>query len=76
LSVHPRSFEMPKTIDRHEVQKRLGEGAQLVDVLPEEQYEQQHLPGAVSIPLTELGSRALEELDPQTPVIAYCWDFQ
>ncbi len=67
---------MPKTIDRHEVRDLLDRGAQLVDALPGDQYEQQHLPGAVSMPLTELGSRALEELDPQTPVIAYCWDFQ
>ncbi len=67
---------MPKTVDREEVQDRLAGGAQLVDVLPHEQYEEQHLPGAVSIPLKELGEKALEKLDPQTPVIAYCWDFQ
>jgi phage shock protein E len=68
--------EVPKTVDRQDVQDRLAEGAQLVDVLPEEQYEEQHLPGAVSIPLKSLGEVALERLDPGTPVIAYCWDFQ
>src|SRR2546428_425350 len=37
---------MPKGIDRNEVQRLLSEGAQLVEVLPREEYEEEHLPGA------------------------------
>jgi rhodanese-related sulfurtransferase len=33
------------------------EGAQLVDVLPREEYEDEHLPRAINIPLKELDGR-------------------
>jgi rhodanese-related sulfurtransferase len=36
------------------VRALLGEGAQLVDVLLREEHEDEHLPGAISIPLKEL----------------------
>lgn len=67
---------MPKVIDRDEVQKLIQEGAQVVDVLPKQEYEEQHLPGALSIPLKEIDARALKELDRESPVITYCWDTQ
>ena len=51
-------------------------GAQLVEVLPASKYAEEHLPGAVNIPLKELARRAEEELDPARPVVVYCWDFQ
>src|SRR5262245_3868029 len=42
-------------IDRKELQKRLRSGTvTLIDVRPREEYEQAHLPGAVSVPLDEL----------------------
>jgi rhodanese-related sulfurtransferase len=37
---------MPNAIDRHEVQRLLAEQqAQLVEVLPEAEFEDEHLPG-------------------------------
>jgi len=51
-------------------------GAQLVEVLPREEYELEHLPGAVSLPLRELGGRARVILDPSRPVVVYCHDHQ
>ncbi|MDP9341292.1 MAG: rhodanese-like domain-containing protein [Actinomycetota bacterium] len=64
---------MPRTIDRHELQRLVDGGAQLVEVLPREEYEEQHLPGAVSVPLRRI-EQAREVLDPSRPVIVYCWD--
>ena len=39
---------MPTGIDRDELRKLTDQSAQLVEVLPTEDYEWAHLPGAVS----------------------------
>lgn len=65
---------MPHPIDRHDVQRLLADGAQLVEVLPATEYEEEHVPGARNIPLKELDRRARVELDPSRPVIVYCYD--
>lgn len=44
---------------------------QLLDVRQPKEYEEQHLPGALLLPLRELPGR-LAELDPEKPVIVYC----
>ena len=54
----------------------LDDGAQLVEVLPEPEYREEHLPGAINIPLKELDERALRELDRRRPVVVYCNDYQ
>lgn len=66
---------MPREIDRHEVRRLVDGGAQLVEVLPAEEYEEEHIPGAINIPLRRLARRA-HELDPDRPVIVYCHDYQ
>ena len=65
---------MPKGINRDEVQRLLSEGAQLVEVLPREEYEEEHLPGAINIPIPRIDKEARDRLDPNRPVIVYCWD--
>ncbi len=67
---------MPTSIERDEVQRLLGHGAQLVDVLPSEEYQEQHLPGAVSMPLKELNARTTARLRKDKPIIVYCYDYQ
>ncbi len=67
---------MPQGIDRYQVQEMLAEGAQLVEVLPEEDYESWHLPGAINIPLKEFDQAAIAQLDKHRPVIVYCADTQ
>jgi rhodanese-related sulfurtransferase len=62
-------------VTREEVQGLLAQGAQLIEVLPSEEYDELHILGAVNIPLKELGERGPRELDPRQPVIAYCHDF-
>jgi rhodanese-related sulfurtransferase len=63
-----------RNIDRDEVRRLMKGGAQLVEVLPREEYEEEHLPGAINIPLRRLESDAGKLLDPSRPVIVYCWD--
>jgi len=65
---------VPRDIDRTELQRLVERGAQLVEVLPKEEYEEEHLPGAINITLRKLDEEARERLDPQRPVIVYCWD--
>ena len=64
---------MAKIIDRAEVQRLSGEGVKLVEVLPAEEYLEDHLPGAVSLPLRHL-EKEYQTLDASRPVIVYCWD--
>jgi len=68
---------MPASIDRDEVQRLLAEeDAQLVEVLPAKEYAEEHLAGAVNIPLKQLDERAPRELDRNRPVVVYCNDYQ
>ena len=63
-----------REIGREEVRRLVTSGAQLVEVLPPEEYEEDHIAGAIKMPLRELDDRARAELDPARPVIVYCWD--
>jgi rhodanese-related sulfurtransferase len=63
-------------IDRTRVQELAAEGAQLVEVLPREEYEDEHLPGAMNIPLKQLNRETAQQLDRSRPVIVYCYDYQ
>jgi rhodanese-related sulfurtransferase len=65
---------MPREIDREEVRRLLGQGAQLVEVLPQDEYEEEHLPGAVNLPLRRLEEQATAVLDRHRAVVVYCWD--
>ena len=65
---------MPGEIRRDEVRKLLDLGAQLVEVLPSPEYEEDHLPGAIHLPLRQIEARATEVLDRNRAVIVYCWD--
>jgi rhodanese-related sulfurtransferase len=68
---------MPTPIDRDGVQRLVWEDhAQLVDVLPGDEFEDEHLPGAINIPLKTLDAESTASLDPQRPVIVYCYDYQ
>ena len=67
---------MPHSIARGEVQRLLEQGAQLVEVLPREEYEEEHLPGAINIPLKELNRETAAQLNREAPVIVYCHDYQ
>lgn len=65
---------MPTEIDRDEVRRLVDGGAQLVEVLPSSEYEEDHLPGALNLPLRQLERQAGAVLDRRRAVIVYCWD--
>ena len=68
---------MPTPIDRDELQRlRDEEHAQLVEVLPADEFEDEHLPGAINIPLKTLDRDSAASLDSQRPAIVYCYDYQ
>jgi rhodanese-related sulfurtransferase len=68
---------MPASIDHNEVQRLIAqESATLVEVLPAEDFAEEHITGAINIPLKELDQRAPRELDRERPVIVYCNDYQ
>ena len=67
----------PKSIDRNEVRRLLAEeDGQLVEVLPAKEFGEEHIVGAMNIPLKELDERAPRELERERPVIVYCNDYQ
>lgn len=65
---------MPRSIGREEVRRLVAEGAQLVEVLPAEEYEDEHLPGAINIALRRIDREAPDRLDRARPVVVYCFD--
>lgn len=67
---------MATRIDRTEVQRLVADGAQLVEVLPQKEYEDEHLPGAMHLPLKELARESAERLDRSRAVVVYCYDDQ
>jgi rhodanese-related sulfurtransferase len=60
-------------VTRQELARRLQQGEELVilDVRPAEEHAAGHLPGAVSIPISEL-RRRLAELPRDREIVAYC----
>ncbi|TMD83920.1 MAG: hypothetical protein E6I74_04275 [Chloroflexi bacterium] len=58
-----------------EVKHLLKAGAQLVDVLGREDFEHDHMPGAINIPLKQLDEKTAGQLDRTRPVLVYCNDF-
>jgi len=45
-----------------------------VEVLPAKEYAEDHLPGAINLPLRRLEKEARDVLDLSRPVIVYCAD--
>lgn len=59
-------------LTRAELRRRLGRReVTLIDVRPLEEYRAGHIPGALSVPLAELGRR-LRELPKRSLIVAYC----
>ena len=68
---------MPTEIYRNDVRKMVdSDQAQLVEVLPSREYMDEHLPTAISIPLSQLSADRSKQLNPDQPVIVYCFDYQ
>jgi phage shock protein E len=66
---------MAGRIDHEELQRLRDAGAAVVEVLPEEDYRDLHVAGAVNIPLKTLDAQTTADLDKANPVVVYCWDY-
>jgi rhodanese-related sulfurtransferase len=66
----PEAAEV-REVSRDEARKLVDDGAQLVDVRADHEWEAGRIPGAVHIPLAELADRA-GEIDREQPVVLYC----
>lgn len=61
----------PREVNRDEARKLVDEGAQLVDVRADHEWEVGRIAGATHVPLPELPQR-LGEIDKDRPVVLYC----
>lgn len=60
-----------REVSREEARKLIEDGAQLVDVRAEHEWEVGRIAGATHLPLAELAERA-GEIDKDRPVVLYC----
>ncbi len=63
---------MPTDVSRERVQELDAEGAQLVDVRPDAEYQGQHIVGAINLPLKALDAATTDSaLDRSRAVVVY-----
>jgi 3-mercaptopyruvate sulfurtransferase SseA len=65
---------MARKIGLGQLKRLLDAGAQLVEVLPPEEYAEEHLPSAINIPLKQLNADSAGRLNRTKPVVVYCHD--
>lgn len=72
MATYFRARDELEPVSRHELVERLRSGtATVLDVRPEDEFRQGHLPGALNIPLAQL-ERRLAELPVTQEIVAYC----
>ena len=74
LPADRRPIVMTRSVDRRQLQRLVADGAQLVEVLPAAEYDAEHLPNAIHLPLKSLTADTASVLDRHRPVVVYCWD--
>ncbi len=63
---------MPTDISRDMVQQLVAKGAQLIDVRPDQEYQEEHIAGAINLPLKTLdATTAGRALERSRPVVVY-----
>ena len=69
---------MVKKITRDELVRIMesGDNFDLVDVLPKESYEKEHIKGAISLPLADIDKLSGKLLKKNDLVITYCASFE
>jgi rhodanese-related sulfurtransferase len=63
-----------QTIWRDELRARLGDRSLIIlDVLPKEAYAEAHIPGAISLPVAEIETKARQAISKLTQeIVVYC----
>ena len=70
----PPVADVPTDIDLDQLDRKLAAGATLVEVLPAGEYDEEHLPGAVNLPLKILDAVTTAVLPADRALVVYCWD--
>lgn len=66
---------MPKDLELESLRSLLDAGnVQLIEVLPEKEYAEEHLTGAIHISLKSMDRDSVADLDAAAPTVVYCWD--
>jgi rhodanese-related sulfurtransferase len=65
---------MPRQIDLEGLLRLMDHGAQVIEVLPAREYGEDHIPGAINLPLRRIETEARGLLDPDRPIVVYCAD--
>jgi rhodanese-related sulfurtransferase len=63
-----------RIVGRDEVLRLQEQGAAVVEVLPNEEYELEHIAGAVNLPLKELDGSVLTRFPKARTIVVYCND--
>ncbi|MEZ5371150.1 MAG: rhodanese-like domain-containing protein [Microthrixaceae bacterium] len=64
---------MSNDIDLDALDQLVADGAVLIEVLPEGEYNEEHLPGAINV-LSRNSPGVGRNLDRAKPVVVYRWD--
>jgi rhodanese-related sulfurtransferase len=62
-------------IELPELQRLIAAGAQVVDALPQPEYRETHIPGAINVPIKSLDAETTAGLDRARAVVVYCHDY-
>jgi rhodanese-related sulfurtransferase len=66
---------MYDTIDRDELEEKLAnDEITLIEVLDEEEYERNHIKGAINVPLSEIGREIKGKFSQDEEIVVYCAD--
>lgn len=67
-----------KHLKREELKKMLDEGQDftLLNVLPPESFEQEHIPGSINIHKSKIEEEAEVKVSKSIPVVVYCSSFE
>lgn len=64
---------MSAIVNHADVLRLLTDGAEVVEVLPNGEYDELHL-SAISLPQKRLNAETVRHLDPSQDVVVYCFD--
>jgi rhodanese-related sulfurtransferase len=65
---------MAERVDAKTAHDLILRGVTVIDVLPATVFEQEHLPGALSVPLESFDPMQLASFDQAEPLLVYCFD--
>ncbi len=66
-----------KEIKFDELKKKLENNeVTLIEVLDREQYEKEHIKGAINIPLKEIGAEARKRFSKEDAIVVYCSNYE